>query len=179
MPTFLRVFLIAAIAAVSIVLAWSSARADEARLATLTTAPDFSGGGEWINSPLLRMSQLRGKVVLVEFWTYSCINCLRVAPYVSQWHARYADQGLVVVGVHTPEYGYERVGANVREAVRRLDIQHPVVQDNGYRIWNAYGNQYWPALYLIDREGRVVYRHFGEGAYDRTEAQIRALLAAR
>ncbi|WNG17203.1 thioredoxin family protein [Cystobacter fuscus] len=179
MPTFLRAVLITAIATVSTVLAWSSSRADEARPASLTTAPDFSGGGEWINSPPLSMSQLRGKVVLVEFWTYSCINCLRVAPYVSQWHARYADQGLVVVGVHTPEYGYERVDANVRAAVQRLGIHHPVVQDNGYRIWNAYGNQYWPALYLIDGEGQVVYRHFGEGDYDRTEARIRALLATR
>lgn len=159
-------------------LAWPEAAAQGKGAVTSNLAPDFAGGGPWINSEPLSLPQLRGKVVLVEFWTYSCINCLRVLPHVSQWHQRYAAQGLTVIGVHTPEYGYERVGANVRAAVKRLGVGYPVVQDNGFRIWNAYGNRYWPALYLIDRQGRIVYRHFGEGDYARTEAAIREQLAA-
>jgi thiol-disulfide isomerase/thioredoxin len=139
-------------------------------------APEFWGIGRWLNGPPLTMSQLRGKVVLVEFWTYSCINCVRVMPYVKQWHANYRDQGLVVVGVHTPEYGYEKLLPNLQAAVERFGITYPVAQDNDYRTWNAYGNRYWPALYLIDRQGRIVYRHFGEGQYKETEARIRALL---
>jgi thiol-disulfide isomerase/thioredoxin len=122
------------------------------------------------------MAGLRGKVVLVEFWTYSCINCINVMPYVKEWYERYKDQGLVVVGVHTPEYGYEKLTANVAAAVKRFGIQYPVAQDNSYATWTAYGNVYWPALYLIDRDGHVVYRHFGEGGYDETDAQIRQLL---
>ena len=146
---------------------------------TAPLAPEFTGISHWINSEPLTMSQLRGKVVLVEFWTYSCINCIHVAPHVKQWHHDYKDQGLVVVGVHTPEFGYERIQRNVETAVKRHGIEYPVAQDNGYRTWNAFGNQYWPALYLVDRDGRVVYRHFGEGGYDRTEARIKALLAQR
>ncbi|MDN5780882.1 MAG: thioredoxin family protein [Luteimonas sp.] len=139
-------------------------------------APEFTGINHWINSEPLRMADLRGKVVLVEFWTYSCINCIHVMPYVKQWHERYHGQGLVVVGVHTPEYGYERSVGNVEAAVKRFGIRYAVAQDNGYRTWNAYGNRYWPALYLVDQDGRVVYRHFGEGDYARTEATIRQLL---
>lgn len=141
-------------------------------------APEFTGINHWINSEPLRMEELRGKVVLVEFWTYSCINCIRVMPYVKQWHERYRDQGLVVVGVHTPEYGYERLTKNVEAAVKRFGIEYAVAQDNGYATWKAYGNRYWPALYLVDRNGRVVYRHFGEGDYARTEAAIRQALAS-
>ncbi|ALN83184.1 ahpC/TSA family protein [Lysobacter antibioticus] len=163
--------------AIATALAWPEAAAQGKGSVTSTVAPDLAGGGSWINSEPLSLPKLRGKVVLVEFWTYSCINCLRVLPHVSQWHQRYAAQGLVVIGVHTPEYGYERVGANVRAAVKRLGIGYPVVQDNGFRIWNAYGNRYWPALYLIDRQGRIVYRHFGEGDYAVTEAAIREQLA--
>ena len=142
-------------------------------------APDFAGIDHWINSPALKMSDLRGKVVLVEFWTYSCINCARVAPHVKQWHERYRDQGLVVVGVHTPEYGYEKQLGNVQEAVRQFGITCPVAMDNGYATWNAYGNRFWPALYLIDQEGRIVYQHLGEGEYAQTEAKIRSLLMGR
>jgi len=182
MPRILTALLTAAVtvAAVTgmIALAWPQAAAQGKGAIASTVAPDFAGGGPWINSEPLSLPRLRGKVVLVEFWTYSCINCLRVLPQVSQWHQRYAAQGLTVIGVHTPEYGYERVGANVRAAVKRLGIGYPVVQDNGFRIWNAYGNRYWPALYLIDRQGRIVYRHFGEGDYARTEAAIRQQLAA-
>ncbi|HEY9253136.1 MAG TPA: thioredoxin family protein [Stenotrophomonas sp.] len=140
-------------------------------------APDFKGIGHWLNSPPQTLQQLRGKVVLVEFWTYSCINCIHVLPHVKQWHADYKDQGLVVIGVHTPEYGYEKQLDNLQAAVKRFGITYPVAQDNGYETWNAYGNQYWPALYLIDQDGRVVYQHFGEGDYAQTEAKIRQLLA--
>jgi thiol-disulfide isomerase/thioredoxin len=142
-------------------------------------APDFQGIDRWINSEPLTMSQLRGKVVLVEFWTYSCINCIRVMPHVSQWHERYKEQGLVVVGVHTPENEFEKLPENVLSAVQRFGIEYPVAEDNGYQTWNAYNNHFWPALYLIDREGRVAYHHFGEGEYAQTEARIQQLLAAR
>jgi thiol-disulfide isomerase/thioredoxin len=148
----------------------------DAKAGTGNPAPEFTGIKHWINSQPLRMDALRGKVVLVEFWTYSCINCIHVMPYVKQWHARYRDKGLVVVGVHTPEFGYERSSANVESAVKRFGIEYAVAQDNAYATWNAYGNRYWPALYLVDRNGHVVYRHFGEGDYDRTEAAIRQLL---
>ncbi|PSD33243.1 thioredoxin [Stenotrophomonas maltophilia] len=137
----------------------------------------FDGGGPWHNSPPLTLKQLRGQVVLVEFWTYTCRNCLNVAPHVHQWHACYASQGLRVIGVHTPEFAYEGLPGNVRKAIARLDITWPVVQDNQYRIWNAWRNRFWPALYLLDRQGRVVYRHYGEGDYARTESEIQRLLA--
>ena len=141
-------------------------------------APDFKGINAWINSPPQSVHGLRGKVVLVEFWTYSCINCVRVMPYVKQWHAKYKDQGLVVIGVHTPEYGHEKRLGNLRAATQRFGITYPVAQDNDYETWNAYGNRYWPAMYLIDQQGRVVYQHFGEGQYKETEAKIHALLSA-
>ena len=141
-----------------------------------SSSPDFTGIELWINSRPLDMAALRGKVVLVDFWTYSCINCIHTMPYVKQWYERYRDQGLVVVGVHTPEYGYERLPGNVRDAVKRFGITYPVALDNRYRTWAAFGNHYWPAVYLIDRSGRVVYRHFGEGDYTQTENRIRQLL---
>jgi thiol-disulfide isomerase/thioredoxin len=141
-------------------------------------APEFTGSGAWFNSPPLSMAGLRGKVVLVEFWTYACINCLHVTPQLKRWHGRYAEQGLVIVGVHTPELDEERIPSNVEAAIERLGIEYPVVLDNGYKTWNAYRNQYWPALYLVDREGNVVYRHYGEGDYGVTEREIRRLLAS-
>jgi len=139
-------------------------------------APEFTGIDRWYNSAPLTMAGLKGKVVLVEFWTFACINCVHVMPHVKEWHKQYQDKGLVVVGVHTPELPEEYSAANLRAAIRRFDITYPVAQDNGYRTWNAYGNQYWPALYLIDRDGRLVYSHFGEGNYDETERRVRALL---
>lgn len=139
-------------------------------------APEFSGIEGWLNSAPLAMQGLRGKVVLVDFWTYTCINCIRTLPHVKSWHEKYKDKGLVVVGVHTPEYPFERSTANVQAAIKRFGIGYPVAQDNRYATWQAYGNQYWPAVYLIDRRGRIVYTHFGEGAYVETEARIRALL---
>jgi thiol-disulfide isomerase/thioredoxin len=142
------------------------------------SAPEFTGIAQWHNSPALSLAGLRGKVVLVDFWTYSCINCLRTLPYVNRWASTYEAQGLVVVGVHTPEFAFERSAKNLQVAMQRFGVKHPVAQDNDYATWKAYGNQYWPAHYLIDAKGVIQYRHFGEGRYEETEAAIRALLAA-
>jgi cytochrome c biogenesis protein CcdA/thiol-disulfide isomerase/thioredoxin len=139
--------------------------------------PSISGATEWLNSPPLTTEGLRGKVVLVDFWTYSCINCLRAIPYVRAWAEKYKDQGLVVIGVHSPEFAFEKNIDNVRRAVRDLKIEYPVAIDNAYAIWRAFGNQYWPAHYFIDAEGRIRHHHFGEGDYEESEQAIRALLA--
>jgi thiol-disulfide isomerase/thioredoxin len=141
-------------------------------------APDFTGGGAWLNSEPLALADLRGKVVLVNFWTYGCYNCQNTLPYVKQWWAKYKEQGLVIVGVHTPEFQYEAELENVAEAVRREEIGWPVVQDNEKQIWRAYGNRYWPRFYLVDDRGQLIYDHIGEGAYEETERQIAAALAA-
>jgi len=140
-------------------------------------APEFAGIEQWLNSPPLTMAGLRGKVVLVDFWTYSCINCLRTLPYVNRWAEQYREQGLVVVGVHTPEFPFERSTSNVQTAMKRFGVKHPVAQDNRYATWKAYSNQYWPAEYLVDKRGRVMRKHFGEGGYAEMEAAIRMLLA--
>jgi cytochrome c biogenesis protein CcdA/thiol-disulfide isomerase/thioredoxin len=150
-------------------------------LPVLGTAPDFASPGPWLNtggSPLT-LKQLRGRVVLVDFWTYTCINCIRTLPYLRAWDARYRKAGLTIVGVHTPEFPFERETGNVKHAVSSDDIRYPVVQDNNYGTWTAWGNQYWPAEYLIDARGRVRYTHFGEGDYDKDEQAIRTLLAER
>jgi thiol-disulfide isomerase/thioredoxin len=143
-------------------------------------APELIGGGAWINSEPLTLAglQQQGKVVLIDFWTYGCYNCANTLPYVKQWWDRYKDQGLVIVGVHTPEFDSERVLDNVQAAVKRQGVGWPVVQDNDYTIWRAYGNHYWPRFYLIDSRGQIVYDHIGEGAYEETERQIQAALAA-
>lgn len=141
--------------------------------------PGFSGGTAWINSQPLTAAELRGKVVLVDFWTYSCINCLRSLPYVRAWQKTYRNRDFVLVGVHTPEFAFEKDLRNVQKAVQELDIAYPVVLDNDYNIWNAFNNEYWPAHYLIDGRGRIRYHHFGEGNYDETERAIQALLAQR
>jgi cytochrome c biogenesis protein CcdA/thiol-disulfide isomerase/thioredoxin len=146
-------------------------------LPKLGAAPDFAGVTHWLNSKPLHMQQLRGKVVLVDFWTYTCINCLRTLPYVTAWDRKYRDQGLVIVGVHTPEFGFEKETGNVRDAIARNGIHYPVAQDNDYGTWDAWGNQFWPAKYLIDADGQVRYTHFGEGDYATTEGAIRSLLA--
>ena len=145
-------------------------------LKTGATAPDFKGIDTWINSKPLDQKALRGKVVLVEFWTFDCINCAHTIPFVKDMYERYHDKGLVVVGVHTPEYSFERDTGNLKQAVQRYGIDYPVAQDNQYATWNAYGNQYWPALYLFDQNGKLVYDHFGEGRYAETEDRIRGLL---
>ena len=140
-------------------------------------APDFREISHWLNTRPLSLESLRGKVVLVDFWTYSCINCLRTLPHLRSWDATYRKDGLVIVGVHTPEFAFEHSLGNVRSATRRLGVRYPVALDNDYGTWNAYSNQYWPAEYLIDRRGHVRRYHFGEGEYDRTEQAIRSLLA--
>jgi cytochrome c biogenesis protein CcdA/thiol-disulfide isomerase/thioredoxin len=152
------------------------------RLKDFGPAPDFAGISAWINTPgsqPLSLAKLRGKVVLVDFWTYSCVNCIRTLPYLKAWYSRYHDAGLVIVGVHTPEFAFEHVVGNVRRAVGEHDIRYPVAVDDGYKTWDAWANQYWPADYLIDRNGHVRDAHFGEGAYRQTEDNIRTLLGER
>src|SRR6266480_4582668 len=141
-------------------------------------APDIQGISAWINSAPLTMQRLRGRVVLVDFWTYSCINCLRTLPYLKSWDERYRSKGLVILGVHSPEFAFEHSLGNVRQAVKRLGIHYPVALDNDFATWNAYGNEYWPADYLVDQAGHIRDVHFGEGDYDRTERDIRLLLRA-
>jgi cytochrome c biogenesis protein CcdA/thiol-disulfide isomerase/thioredoxin len=141
--------------------------------------PPLDGAVQWLNSPPLSREQLKGKVVLVDFWTYSCINCIRSVPYVRAWAERYKDQGLVVIGVHAPEFAFERDPANVRKAVADFRISYPVALDNNLTIWRAFNNRYWPAHYLADARGRLRYHHFGEGSTAETEQAIRALLAEK
>ena len=140
-------------------------------------ASEIQGIAAWINSPPLTLSDLRGKVVLVDFWTYTCVNCIRTFPYLKLWHSRYADDGLVILGVHSPEFKFEEKLENVQEAVAENGIAWPVALDNDFDTWNAYDNNYWPAKYLVDKDGVIRYTHFGEGAYGETEANIRKLLA--
>jgi cytochrome c biogenesis protein CcdA/thiol-disulfide isomerase/thioredoxin len=149
-------------------------------LPNLGLAPDFTDNERWFNTAgdrPLSLERLRGRVVLVDFWTYTCINCIRTLPAVKAWDKRYRRKGLTIVGVHTPEFAFERKAGNVGLAIAQNKIRYPVAQDNAYATWNAWGNQYWPAKYLIDARGRVRYTHFGEGDYDETEDAIRALLA--
>jgi cytochrome c biogenesis protein CcdA/thiol-disulfide isomerase/thioredoxin len=138
--------------------------------------PSFAGATLWLNSPPLTPESLRGKVVVVDFWTYSCINCLRALPYVESWYQKYKDHGLVVIGVHAPEFAFEKDPSNVRRAVADLKIAYPVALDNDYAIWQAFNNQYWPAHYFIDATGHIRAHHFGEGNYDESEQTIRTLL---
>jgi cytochrome c biogenesis protein CcdA/thiol-disulfide isomerase/thioredoxin len=150
---------------------------DESTLDDYGLAPEFREVTAWLNSEPLSLDELRGKVVLLDFWTYSCINCLRTLPYLRRWDEAYRDDGLVVVGVHTPEFAFERDQGNVEAAVERLGVRYPVALDNDYGTWNAWANRYWPASYFIDRRGHVRFAHFGEGAYEEKESVIRTLLA--
>ncbi|MBB1178297.1 cytochrome c biogenesis protein DipZ [Pseudomonas sp. FW305-3-2-15-E-TSA4] len=154
----------------------NTAPADLNNLPVEGVMPPLTGATTWINSPPLTREQLRGKVVVVDFWTYSCINCLRALPYVRAWAEKYKDQGLVVIGVHTPEFAFEKSEANVREAVARLGVAYPVAIDNDFAVWRAFKNQYWPAHYFIDAQGRIRHHHFGEGDYDGSERVIQQLL---
>ena len=147
------------------------------KLPVLGKAPDFTGNERWFNSKPLTLKALRGRVVLVDFWTYTCINCIRTLPYTRAWDAAYRSRGLTIVGVHTPEFQFEHDAANVQDAIAQNRLRYPVAQDNDYKTWNAWGNEYWPAKYLIDAKGRVRYVHFGEGDDKKTEAAIRSLLA--
>jgi thiol-disulfide isomerase/thioredoxin len=139
--------------------------------------PPFDGATGWINSPPLAPADLRGRVVLVDFWTYTCINWLRQLPYVRAWAEKYRDQGLVVIGVHTPEFGFEHDPDNVRRAVKDRGIEYPVATDDDYRVWSAFANHFWPALYVADAQGRIRYHHYGEGQYRQTEMVLQQLLA--
>ncbi|WP_206956522.1 thioredoxin family protein [Trinickia acidisoli] len=170
------VLVLVAAAAASVV---SKANGVGAPAAMQGTAPEFTGIDHWLNSPPLTMQSLRGKVVLVDFWTYGCINCFHTLPYVKEWDQRYRNKGLTVIGIHTPETPDEHSTANLKDAIQRYGIRYPVAQDNDYATWNAYGNQYWPAFYLIDKKGHIVYTHVGEGQYRETEAWIEKLLAEK
>ena len=154
----------------------SKVRADSPMEEGKGAMPSLAGAVQWLNSPELNADALRGKVVLVDFWTYDCINCQHTLPYVKDWAKKYEKDGLVVIGVHTPEYGYERIIDNVKDQVKKLGITYPVAIDNNYAIWRNFDNQYWPAHYLIDAKGQVRYSHFGEGRYEAQEQMIQQLL---
>jgi len=142
-------------------------------------APDFAGGGPWFNTggKALTLADLRGKVVAVDVWTGGCINCINTFPYVKQWDAKYGGKGLVVVGVHSPEFQHERSPGYVQDRIAHFGIKYPVVMDNDFKIWDAYRNVYWPTVYLVDKHGIIRYKHIGEGEYDTTERTIAQLLA--
>ena len=141
-----------------------------------SVAPEFADDANWINSPPLTMEGLRGKVVLIDFWTYTCVNCIRTLPYIREWHEKYAGHGLVIVGVHTPEFEFEKVTANVLRSADEFGLAYPIAQDNDFRTWRAFNNRAWPSKFLIDAAGTIRYAHIGEGAYRETEEQIRTLL---
>ena len=142
------------------------------------TAPNFVGLGNWFNSAPLNIADLRGKVVLVDFWTYGCVNCVNALPHVVDLYAKYRDRGLVVVGIHTPEFPFERSAANVQAALKRHGITYPVAQDNDSQTWNAYRNQYWPAQYIIDQQVKIVFQHDGEVQYEQIDRTVARLLNA-
>ncbi len=139
-------------------------------------APEIIPGGEWFNSDPLTLEELKGKVVIVDFWTYSCINCIRTLPYIEKWWETYKDDGLVIIGVHSPEFEFEKNPKNVEKAIQDFGLTYPIVQDNNFSTWRNYSNQYWPAKYIIDKDGFIRYYHFGEGEYDQTEEVIQKLL---
>src|SRR5262245_53572276 len=141
------------------------------------TLPSFVGGGEWLNSPPLSPGGLRGKVVLIDIWNYSCINWIRQVPYVRAWAEKYKDSGLVVIGVHSPEFGFETSIDNVRRAAKAMHVTYPIVMDSDHAIWRAFDNEAWPALYFVDAQGRIRHHYYGEGAYDQAEAILQQLLA--
>lgn len=147
------------------------------QLSSMGMAPEISGEQMWFNTKPLLLSALKGKVVMIDFWTYTCINCIRTLPYTKAWYEKYKDKGFVLIGVHTPEFAFEKNADNVQKAINDFGITYPVVQDNDYAIWNAYGNRYWPADYLINQDGKIVDTHFGEGDYDATEKKIQNLLS--
>lgn len=167
----------AAMSAGSAMMSATAGRGGAGALTIEGSFPALSGANEWLNSSPLTSEGLKGKVVLIDFWTYSCINCLRAIPYVRAWADKYGPQGLVVIGVHSPEFAFEKNVANVRKATTDLTIGYPVAIDNNYAIWRAFQNQYWPAHYFIDAQGRIRHHHFGEGGYEESERVIQQLLA--
>ncbi len=156
--------------------AGDSPRSLSVAAASTGSLPEFQGISQWLNSPPLSVADLKGSVVLVQFWTFACINCQRTLPYVTRWHRQYASHGLKVVGIHTPEFPQEKDVDNVKRALQRHQITYPVPMDNDYKTWNAYNNGYWPHLFLADRQSLIRYDHVGEGAYEETEQTIRKLL---
>ncbi|MEH1932573.1 MAG: thioredoxin family protein [Nostoc sp.] len=138
--------------------------------------PDFQGISQWLNSTPLSIADLKGNVVLIQFWTFACINCQRTLPYITRWHRQYESQGLKVIGIHTPEFAFERDPNNIKKALRQHKITYPVPVDNEYKTWKAYDNQYWPHMFLADRQGLLQYDHIGEGEYEKIEQTIRQLL---
>ncbi|MEH1903223.1 MAG: thioredoxin family protein [Nostoc sp.] len=138
--------------------------------------PEFQGISQWLNSTPLSIADLKGNVVLIQFWTFACINCQRTLPYITKWHRQYESQGLKVIGIHTPEFAFERDTNNIKKALRQHKITYPVPVDNEYKTWNAYDNQYWPHMFLADRQGLLQYDHIGEGSYEKIEQTIRQLL---
>ena len=168
-----------ALTALSLAVAAPLSRAaggPNAALRRHSPAPEFAGIETWLNSEPLSMAALRGQVVMVDFWTFACVNCVHVLPHVVRWHEEYKGRGLVVVGVHTPEFAFERDTANVKKAIQRHGIRYAVAQDNKFATWNAFHNRYWPSLYLVDRSGELVFSHAGEGAYDEIERTVQQLL---
>lgn len=146
-------------------------------LPDLGAMPELSGGTQWINGPAISRAELRGKVVLIEIWTYGCYNCLNALPHIREIAARHRDAGLVTIGVHTPEFDREKLPANVTRRVKELGVEFPVVMDNDFTIWRAFDNRYWPAVYVVDRRGRIRFHHAGEGRYGDIDAAVRTLLA--
>lgn len=146
------------------------------RLPRIVRAPEFAGISHWFNSKPLRFDEILGKPALIDFWAFSCVNCLRTLPYIKRWHKSYSPKGLKVIGVHTPEFEFEKLPENVEASIKRLKIVYPVAMDNNFETWNAFANRCWPALYLIDQEGYIIHQHFGEGDYEETEKIIRKLL---
>ena len=157
-------------------MARTAGRAETVDPALKIEAPEISGGIKWLNSKPLKLANLRGKVVLIDFWEYTCVNCIRTMPYLRSWHEKYADKGLVIIGVHTPEFAFARLEENVAQAAKKFDLKYPLVVDSNYAIWTAYSNRFWPAKYLVDKDGLIRYFHFGEGAYGSTEKAIQDLL---
>ena len=151
-------------------------QAPKPKQANAPTLPEFQGISQWLNSEPLSIQSLRGNVVIVQFWTFGCINCQRTLPYITRWHEQYASKGLKIIGIHTPEFAYERDVNNVKDAMQKNGIDYPVALDNGFKTWRAYGNEYWPQLYLADRQSVLQYERIGEGAYDVTEQTIQKLL---
>ena len=175
------VFVLGLVGAASLGIGGETARDTGAPFAVAAAqgaAPDFTGIGKWFNSAPLSMADLRGKVVLVNFWTYGCVNCINALPHVVALNEKYRDRGLVVVGVHTPEFPFERSASNVQAALKRHGITYPVAQDNDSKTWNAWRNQYWPAQYIIDQNGKIVFQHAGEGQYEQIDRTVARLLNA-
>ena len=173
----LVVVLASAIGAAAVARAGDRSVPSSSQLPIEGELPSLGGANEWLNSPPLTAAGLRGKVVLVEFWTYSCINWLRSHPYVRAWAERYKKQGLVVIGVHAPEFAFEQNVDNVRRAAKDMRVEYPIAIDNDYAVWRAFKNQYWPALYFVDAQGHIRHHQFGEGQYDRSEEVIQRLLS--